>query len=170
MPLASQVSREFHIGSAFDVNPVVWHELLSCGITVRGTPIVELGLVDDPVERRRWTADNLEAYWRPWSSAVRGRGAAAVAGWSKHLSLAWGVLGAPRLHCTIASGRVISKPEAARYGLDTFDAEWHPLLLRALEYWNGTTSPYRRSGADRRAAGAFVEMVCDHARGLPQPD
>ena len=39
-----------------------------------------------------------------------------------------GVLGAPRLHCTIATGTIITKEGAGQYALNTFDREWHHLI------------------------------------------
>lgn len=167
VPVASQTGYRFDVGTAFDVNPVVWHELLHDGVAIRGPEPSRLGLAADPVELERWTCANLEAYWRPWSTAVRRPGPVAVMASGQHLSIGWGVLGAPRLHYTIATGGVVSKPDAARYGLDVFDREWHPLLQRALVYWEGERSPFALARGDRRRSGAFVEMVCDAARELP---
>jgi hypothetical protein len=89
------------------------------------------------------------------------------AGWST----AWGALGAPRLHCTIATGEVVSKEAAGEYALATFDAEWHPIVNEALAYWREQPSPDRRAafpdGAARnRAVGRFVEHVVTTAHAL----
>ena len=45
------------------------------------------------------------------------------------------MLAAPRLHCTIATGEVISKDAAGEYALSEFGPQWQPLIREALCYW-----------------------------------
>lgn len=77
------------------------------------------------------------------------------------------MLGAPRLHHTMATGEVISKEAAGEYALDVFPQRWHPLITDALAY--------RRSQPDRlgisprqrgRLTSEFVLEVIDAARNL----
>jgi predicted nucleotidyltransferase len=167
VPLASHTGFQFHEGTAFDVNPVVWRTLVRGGITVRGPAITSAGLVEDEAELRRWNRQNLLDYWRPWATAVRGWGLTGVMGRTAAWSLVWGTLGAPRLHRTIATGEIVSKPEAGRYGLDVFDARWHPLVHAALAHWESGRSTFAPAGRARLEAADFVEMVVDDALALP---
>ena len=132
-PVASHVGHEFAAGRAFDANPVTWKVLRERGIPVRGPAPDALGLDPQPELLRRWTLANLESYWRPWAESLlrRPRPRARLrARWST----AWGVLGPPRLHHTIATGDVVAKEEAGAYALDTFDRRWHPLIHEAVAY------------------------------------
>ena len=131
-PLASHVGHEFKARAAFDVNPVTWKVLRERGIPVRGPAPEDLGLDPQPGILRDWNLANLESYWRPWAEARRRR---------THLrrrwGIAWGVLGPPRLHHTVATGDVVAKEEAGAYALDTFDRRWHPLIREAIAYREG---------------------------------
>ena len=78
--------------------------------------------------------------------------------------VAWGVLGPPRLHYTIATGEVIGKVSAGEYALATFDREWHPVVRQGLAYWHG--EPVKVDPRDVRRAGAFALTVAESARRL----
>jgi hypothetical protein len=78
------------------------------------------------------------------------------------------VLGAPRLHCTIATGEVVSKDAAGEYALATFDPEWHPIIKEGLAYQRREPVPDpapRRQRIGRTAA--FVSEVVRAANALP---
>jgi hypothetical protein len=168
VPVASHVGHEFHAGQGFDVNPVIWTILARHGIAVRGPEAATLGLDPEPGALAEWNRSNLERYWRPW-------GEAAVAARRRRLRIArarwltaWGVLGPPRLHHTIATGDVISKEAAGEYALDTFDARWHPIIEDGLAYWRGERAPddrFRDPQVRARATGEFVLEVVASALG-----
>src|SRR5205823_3299025 len=99
------------------------------------------------------------SYWKDWSGQVRGRSWVAAKGLLRH-GAAWGVLGAPRLHATLATGEIFSKEQAAAYAMDVLP-DWRPLIQDSLTYWRGEPgsaaymSPVRR----RRLAADFVAAV-----------
>jgi len=83
-------------------------------------------------------------------------------------STAWGVLGAPRLHHTLATGDVISKEAAGEYARETFDRRWRPIIEEGLAYWRGepadpTFHPLRTRA---EATAGFVLDVVGGARAL----
>ncbi|WP_206185020.1 aminoglycoside adenylyltransferase domain-containing protein [Thermoactinospora rubra] len=155
-PVASHVGESVRVGVGFDVNPVTWKVLQERGIAVRGPAPDRLGLDPEPGRLREWNLDNLRRYWRSWAEArLRGPGLKA-----RHAG-AWGMLGAPRLHHTIATGEIASKEAAGEYALDVFDRRWHPLVRQALAYWRG--EPARRV-AIRDCAEFVLEVVADAER------
>jgi hypothetical protein len=161
VPVASQTGVAFSTGEGFDVNPVIWKVLAERGIAVRGPAPDTLGLQPEPDALRAWTLANLRSYWRQWGEATRAvtRQARLQPRWAT----AWGVLGAPRLHCTIATGEVISKEQAGRYAREAFDAAWHPLVDEALAYRRGEpdTGAFRSRAERARMTGDFVVHVVD---------
>jgi hypothetical protein len=166
-PVASQTGHEFGAGEGFDVNPVMWTVLADSGIAVRGPAPGTLGLDPEPDRLRQWNLDNLDGYWRPWAErALRGRGAMRLR--PGRWPAAWGALGAPRLHHTIATGRIISKEAAGEYALTTFDPQWHPVVHEALAYWRGhpATAAFPDARARTRRAAELVLEVVDQAHAL----
>jgi hypothetical protein len=158
-PVGSHVGHEVVVGRAFDVNPVGWKVLVERGIPVRGPAPSELGLDPQPELLRQWNLDNLVSYWRPWAHALLRRRTAFRPRWTT----AWGALGPPRLHHTVATGEVVAKEEAGTYALDIFDHRWHPLIREAVAYREGRP---RRGSVDWRDAGRFTLEVVDDAIGL----
>lgn len=167
-PIAGFVAGHFGVApsSGFDVNPATWHVLANHGIAIRGEDAGRLQIHTDVPELRRWSRENLNSYWLQWARcridvrALPRRAAAA------------GVLGAPRLHCTVATGTITTKEAGAEYALETFDREWHPLIEDALAFWRDspTTGTYRfRPLRRRQDASGFVAMVIDQANLLPLP-
>lgn len=159
-PVAGHVAGRFETGAGFDVNPVTWWTLAERGVTVRGPEAATLEIPRDDHELRSWTLDNLNTYWAQWAESVARPGRAGAAATVRHLWV-WGVLGAPRLHYTVATGAITSKEGAGEYARESFDRRWHPLIGDALAYWRdprgrGTYAPsFRRPGE----AAAFVAMV-----------
>lgn len=158
-PIASQRAGRFFVGSGFDVNPVTWRVLGEGGIALRGPDPRGLRVYTDERELRQWVAGNLSTYWARWSDLVRGGSWTAAKGLLR-TGTAWGVLGAPRLHATLATGEILSKEQAGVYAMDVF-ASWRPLILDALAYWRGEPrSPLYKSRVRRREAAAdFVGAV-----------
>lgn len=168
-PLASHTGTTFSVGRVFDVNPVQWAILAGRGVAVRGPEPATLGLDPEPDRLRRWNLDNLAAYWVPWAESARRRPGVRFRLASRRAT-SWGVLGAPRLHHTIATGEVIGKDAAGEYALATFDERWHPLIAEALAFRRDEPlDPRARSWtAGRRAAlaGEFVLHVAASAAAL----
>lgn len=158
VPVAEAVAERVTAGTGPSISPVDAKVLVESGIAVRGPRPDALGLDPEPARLEAYNRENLESYWRPWARRYRDRPGPVL-----HLRVgratAWGVLGPPRLHYTIATGRVVSKATAGEYALDTFDDRWHPLIRHALTWWareRPTTSPPPRA----HVAG-FVEHVAD---------
>jgi Domain of unknown function (DUF4111) len=168
-PLAGHVAGRFGIAEpGFDVNPVTWHTLAAHGIAIRGRDPASLNVRSDPAELRAWTIGNLNGYWRRWVGRARRPGLATVRALPRRFT-AWGVLGAPRLHYTLARSQIATKEEAGRYALETFGPDFRPLIEEALAFWRRepSTAPYRgRPDLRRRATAAFVAHVIDSANRL----
>jgi hypothetical protein len=165
-PQLGHVAGRFRPGAAFDVNPVTWELLATRAIPVRGPGPSELAVPRDDPALRRWTRGNLTSYWARWARDIRRRGWSAVQS-STAQSRAWGVLGAPRLHATIATGRILSKEQAGEYALDTFEPRWHPLIGSALAYWRGASGGPYRPTRSRRPIADYVDMVVASGLALP---
>lgn len=164
-PVASHTAERFQVGAAFNLNPVEWKTWAERGIRLRGPDVAELGLEVDAAELRAWNVRNLASYWRPWAEQVLGGPGTMLlrARWWT----AWGVLGAPRLHCTIATGEVVSKEAAGDYALSVFDSAWHPIIEEGLAYRRGMpkAGSVGRPGACLRRAAEFVLHVVDAVGG-----
>ena len=173
-PVASHAGHSITIGKAFDVNPVVWKTFAERGITVRGVPASTLGLDPEPDRLVDWNRANLAHYWEPWArAAVNGESANGNPrirlAFTPRWLAAWGAMGPPRLHHTIATGDVISKEAAAVYARDTFGPEHHPVIDEALAYWRSEPSPDPAAFTRRRdlvrATGALaLEVIADARR------
>jgi len=122
---------------AFELNPVVWVELARYGIAVRGPEPAELGIDVDEAELRAWNKTNLRDYWTVLAAqghtVVERHGAGTPV---PAEMLSWAVLGAPRLHYTIATGDVTSKTGAGAYALRLWPA-YTELIERALAVRRG---------------------------------
>jgi hypothetical protein len=167
VPVASQTGTEFHAGRAgSDLSPVGWKVLGESGVPLRGPQPAQLTLDPQPELLRPWTAGNLEAYWRPWAESVA-RAPYRRFRLRPRWATAWGVLGAPRLHCTMATGDVISKEAAGDYARAEFPPKWRALIEEALAYWR--EEPERVSWSPRERAlltAEFVTFVIEQAAGL----
>jgi len=166
-PVASHYGAAFNKDAAFDVNPVVWKELSERGVVLRGAPPADLRLDPEPTHLRQWNLDNLSRYWRRWAEAtmkgLRANSRMLPTGWV----VAWGALGAPRLHHTIATGEIISKETAGEYALETFDHSWRALIEEALAFQRCELTRTSGSRTERIArAGEFVLEVIRSAEEL----
>ncbi|MDQ3106330.1 MAG: nucleotidyltransferase domain-containing protein [Actinomycetota bacterium] len=164
-PLCTHVGHQFLTGEGFDVNPVQWKTLADHGIAVRGDEPSRLGLDPEPGALREWNLRNLHGYWKPFAERLAARGPGPGHRFRPRWITAWGVLGAPRLHHTIATGEVISKEAAGEYALATFDQRWHPVIEEGLGYWREETErPLERRWDD---TAAFVLEVVRSAGPPP---
>ena len=167
VPVASQTGTEFHAERAgSDLSPVGWKVLTESGVRIRGPQPGDLGLDPQPELLRPWTAKNLTDYWRPWVESVAHaprRRFFLRPRWTT----AWGVLGAPRLHCTMATGEVISKEAAGEYALAEFSPRWSVLIEEALAYWREEPVRLVLSPSERgRLTAEFVSSVIEHGLRL----
>jgi hypothetical protein len=115
-PVPHVVNGEFSAGPCGEATPVTWLELRQRGVPLRGPAPAELVPEPNPAAVRDWLLGNLRGYWsaeadereqiltaRPADQPARAEG------------VCWLVLGAPRLHATLATGEVISKTAAGQY-------------------------------------------------------
>lgn len=124
----------------------------------RAGTAASLGAAPDPRWLREWNAGNLASYWRPWAAGARLRlDEMALDAAVPAEVVAWGALGPGRLHCTIATGRVISKTAAADYTAEHFP-RYHSLLARA-KAWRLGDDTITFTAADGRACCELVSMV-----------
>ncbi len=168
-PVASQVGTEFKVGKAgSDLSPVGWKVFSEKGAVIRGPRPSALNLQTEPECLRSWTTGNLNTYWRPWAERVT-RGPVRRFALRPRYWTAWGVLGAPRLHCTIATGEVISKEAAGEYALGEFAPRWRPLIEEALDYWREEPEHLFLTVRQRaRMTAEFVSHVVEHGKCLIQ--
>jgi predicted nucleotidyltransferase len=169
-PLAGHVTGRFRAahGKGFDVNPVTWYVLAHHGVALRGPDRDLLQVRTDEAELRAWVLGNLNSYWRRWAARVRPVGL-SIRGFPPRRLAASGVLGAPRLHYTVATGEIATKEAAARYALQVFEPRWHELIADAIAYWRGEplSEPYRRHPHRRyHDAVEFVACVIDAANRI----
>jgi len=83
--------------------------------------------------------------------------------------IAAGVLGARRLHYTLATGEVTTKEATGLYALDVFEPRWRAVIEDAQAYWRRDPSvqPFRRhDGRRRHDAAEFVSCVIDAGNAL----
>jgi hypothetical protein len=75
--------------------------------------------------------------------------------------VAWGALGAPRLHHTITTGDVISKEAAGEYALAAFGRPWHATIHDGLAFLRGEVRRSNESRPQRiaQAAACVTEVV-----------
>jgi hypothetical protein len=158
VPVAHHVGHTLHGGAGFDVNPVQWKTLADHGVAVRGPEPSRLGLDSEPGSLGDWNRENLRSYWQPLAERIAAGRVPLSYRYRPRWLTSWCVLGAPRLHATIATGDVISKEAAGEYALATFDARWHPIVREGLAYWREEPA---RPVADRLAetSGFVLEVV-----------
>jgi hypothetical protein len=160
--VASAAGSVFHPDGG-PISAVDWTVFADHGIPVRGPAPAALDLDPEPDRLRAWNHENLDAYWRPWAARYRGR--RGLRGrLLRPAGTVWAVLGVPRLHCTIATGRIVSKLQAGEHALRAFDERWHPLVHYALARRSGT--PAQRPAPPPDLVADFVDHVIDRAHAL----
>jgi Domain of unknown function (DUF4111) len=144
------------------VEPVLLATLDRHAITVSGPEAATLGAAPDPTWLRNWNLGNLNSYWHDWSRNGRSRFAGRDPGSELAAAVAtWVLLGPGRLHCTIATGDIISKTAAAGYTAQRFPA-YRELLERARRWRLGDES-VRFTVAEGLAACDLTEEIADDA-------
>jgi hypothetical protein len=157
-PIASHVGEIFESGAGFDVNPVVWKELVDGGITVRGRPVERWSLDPEPGSLRPWIRANLRSYWAPLAEQLHTRARAAVPILPARRGLSsggveWCVLGPARMHHTLLTGEIIGKERAGTHMLEAFP-QHAPITEVALAKVRGARIPPSPSHQERRALTA----------------
>ena len=150
-PIASHTGEQFCSGLAFDVNPVIFTEMLSGSLVVRGPAIEDWNLDPQPELLRNFTLQNLHDYWEPLMRRNVGREL-------RPSQVAWCVSGTARMHATIATGQILSK----RAALIRASAELsgHSRIINlALAQLNGE-KPRGFAGAGAQSV-AFMRQVFD---------
>ena len=134
-PVASHVGEQFVAGRSFDVNPVMWWELASGGIALRGPEVPAWRVVPEPDAVARWTRKNLRGYWVPLADGLDVRRRPLT-----HGNVAWLVCGPARMHATLTTGGIVSKDEAGRRAREIFPQ--HAAIIDvALAARRGEKSP-----------------------------
>jgi hypothetical protein len=153
----------------FNLFPVTWHALADHAVTVWGSEPTEQALWADDAVLRAWCLDNLLTYWADWSHRVWHPGDRLVTAWLALREVEWAVLGASRLHATIATGRILTKTAGGAYARDRFGPRWHPVINAALRVRSGHVRAGDRAAGLRlrRQRRAFVAMVIEDANEQP---
>jgi hypothetical protein len=161
---AHVVNGEFASGPCGYCTPVTWLELRQDGSAVRGPVPGTLVAAPDPAALRRWLLGNLRGYWSGEAAHVErvaaDRPAAAPVGGEP---VVWMTLGAPRLHATLTTGRVLSKTATGAYVAEHFPA-YAELAGRCMAWRAGEDVPF--TFADGLAAAGLVRAVVSAADAI----
>jgi hypothetical protein len=151
--------RELHSAGRFEHTPVTWHTLADGGVTCHGPALAELTIWTSPAALTAAVRDNLDSYWRP----LLAQGSAAPVE-PFPTAIMWVVLGIPRLHYTLATGRITSKTGGGEHALAVFDEQWHPIIRASLTQRSGGAEPSPELWPQ---ALAFLDMAIVSAAALP---
>jgi Nucleotidyltransferase domain len=158
------IDGQFH-RDGYEPDPVLWATLHRNGITISGPDATDLGAAPDPGWLKDWNLGNLDSYWRSWAHW----GHAKLAEHEPESAMpastaAWALLGPGRLHCTIATGEVISKTAAAGYtarvvpGCDE--------LLQRAKRWRLGDDAVTFTAAEGLAACDLIDAIIQGAAQL----
>ncbi|NUR09020.1 MAG: DUF4111 domain-containing protein [Nocardioidaceae bacterium] len=148
----------------FEVNPVTWHELAWHGLAVRGPDPADVWT--DPAALWEYSRRNLDEYWAPLVDDL----VAHPDEGARPDLVEWFVLGIPRLHHLLATGRLTSKDGAGAHALEVFGGRWRPVIAEALTHRAiGEESGAWRGREEELAADvlAFSRLALDESRALP---
>jgi hypothetical protein len=147
------------------VNPVEWAILASHGITVRGPAPSAIGIYEDRDDLTTWNLANLDTFWRRIARQVRAMPPQAAAAYEARHA-AWMVLGPPRLHYTIATGRFTSRSGAGAYAIKNFPGRWHSLVSDALAVHHQQAAGFTETSTNavQAAIADFIGFVITDAR------
>ena len=169
-PIASHTGEIFDPAGAFDVNPVVWKELVDGGIAVRGLPISAWEVDAQPEVLRPWIQTNLREYWAPLAAQLRDRPPQNSKALLHRLltsprgltagTVSWCVLGPARMHRTLMTGEIVGKEEAGRHALNAFP-QHAPITEVALAKLRGARIPSAPSRQQWRelTASAMEDII-----------
>ena len=143
-----------------DLNPVTWHELAWHGVHVRGPASEGVDLWTDTEALRAYSAANLRSYWAEQVPLLRQHPEEAA----RPDIVEWFVLGVPRLHHTLVTGRLTSKDGAGHHAVAAFGERWRPVVAEALTYRALGEPSGRYDGQEARLAeevAAFSELALE---------
>jgi predicted nucleotidyltransferase len=142
--------------SAPQLVPPTWLELTR-SVPVLGPDPEELDVFLDDVGLRSWTVGNLRGYWAKTAAearaAVHSRPVDAPA---RGDGVTWLVLGAPRLHATLATGEVVSKSTAGEYAAQQWP-HFAELARRCVDWRHGRDVRFMTT--DALAAADLVDKI-----------
>jgi hypothetical protein len=103
------VEGEFRTDGDDELTPSTWAEFARYAIAMRGPAAASLGVRVPRSRLAEWNLGNLNGYWRNLAHSI-GRIAAErdPAGLVRPDTVAWCILGPPRLHYTLATGDITS--------------------------------------------------------------
>jgi hypothetical protein len=139
----------------FDVNPVTWHELAWHGVHVRGPRLEDVDVWTDTQALQEHSHRNLQEYWAGQLELL----ARFPDEGAKPDLVAWFVLGVPRLHHVLETGRLTSKDGAGRHAVATFGERWRPVVAEALTYRALGESSGAYDGRPDRLAADVQELT-----------
>jgi hypothetical protein len=143
-----------------DLNPVTWHELAWHGVHVRGPALEDVDLWTDTDALRAYSHANLTDYWAGQVALLRQFPEKAA----RPDIVSWSVLGVPRLHHTLVTGRLTSKDGAGHHAVATFGERWRPVVAEALTHRALGEPSGRYDGQEARLAeevATFAELVLE---------
>jgi len=162
--LPSAHGGEWKVGR-FDLSPVTWHELAWHGVHVRGPALEDVDVWTDTDALRAYSHANLTDYWARQVPLLRQHPEDAA----RPDIVSWFVLGVPRLHHAIATGRLTSKDGAGHHAVATFGERWRPVVAEAMAYRALGEPSGRYDGQEALLAeetAAFAELALESALAL----
>jgi hypothetical protein len=163
------VGGEFKVARNTALTPSTWTEFARYAIAVRGPAAGSIGVTVSRERLNEWNLGNLNGYWSNLADAAASTLAERdPAGPARPEAVAWAVLGAPRLHYTLATGDITSKAGAGRYALEHFP-EYGELITAALA-WRATGEAEFTNAAARRSVAFIRAVVADANRRWGPPD
>ncbi|HEY6746797.1 MAG TPA: nucleotidyltransferase domain-containing protein [Mycobacteriales bacterium] len=158
---AHVVNGEFASGPCGYCTPVTWLELRQDGVAVRGPAPATMVAAPDPAALRTWLLGNLRGYWSGEAAhaerVAAGLPADAPVGGEP---VVWMTLGAPRLHATLTTGRILSKTATGSYVAERFPA-YGELAGRCVAWRAGADVPFTM--ADGLAAAGLIRATVSAA-------
>jgi hypothetical protein len=137
-----------------DISPVTWHELARHGVRIRGPLLEDVDVWTDEHVLREHSHLNLQEYWARELAELRRFPDEAA----KVDIVSWFVLGIPRLHHLLATGRLTSKNGAGQHAVDAFGERWRPVVTEALVYRATGEATGAYDGRADRLAADVVEL------------
>jgi hypothetical protein len=163
-PAPQVTNGEFDTGSCGLCTPAGWLELRQDGVAVRGPAPAELVAAPEPAALTGWLLGNLRGYWAGQAAHTERVGAERAADAPVDGDpVSWMTLGAPRLHATLATGRIISKTAAGAYTAEHFPA-YAELAGRCVRWRAGAAETFTM--ADGLRAAALIRAVVASAESL----
>jgi len=112
----------------FEINSITWWVLKNHGLAIRGMVATELPFTVDWDLLVTKTKENLNSYWKSWTTRPDAL-FALLSDWG----IQWTVLGVLRQFYTLRENSITTKLRAAEYALTCVPQRWHPLIREAME-------------------------------------